>query len=235
MQATTSGPHVSVSPNPEWPNSSPESIRSVDLRGLFVPASGKATWTDLLDENCPRETRHLKLEVIQWESTKPESEEVSSTVRALTKILSTLCTSNEDRIKLENVRDVTRMFFSVRKPGIPLNTYVKRLVKHSRCSRSVFIVALIYLQRLEAAWPTLGATELNIHRLLTTCIMIAAKFVEDVHLNNLHFARAGGVSNVVEMNRLEATALALLKFQTFVSSEEYERYEKLLIRAGLAI
>eukprot|EP00180_Rhodochaete_pulchella_P000850 Plantae.Rhodophyta-Rhodochaete_pulchella.ctg1686.p1 GENE.Plantae.Rhodophyta-Rhodochaete_pulchella.ctg1686~~Plantae.Rhodophyta-Rhodochaete_pulchella.ctg1686.p1 ORF type:complete len:247 (+),score=32.00 Plantae.Rhodophyta-Rhodochaete_pulchella.ctg1686:80-820(+) len=168
---------------------------------------------------------------VEWEhSTESSSFEEKQTciIKGLTRTLLARCNRNEHRILLENVKDSTRMFFSVRKPAVPLELYIRRLVKHARCSNSVFIMAMVYLERLEERRESMGLTELNVHRILTTSVLVAAKFSEDTHYNNTHFARAGGVATVDEMNRLEAAVLRILNFGLFVRREEFESMRSIL-------
>lgn len=114
------------------------------------------------------------------------------------------------------------VFFSVTKPDIQTGLYIRRLVRYAQCSRSAFIIGLVYLKRLEANDNKLVLSPYNMHRLLITSLMLAAKIVDDRCYSNAHYARVGGIATVKEMNRLELQMLALLKYDLFVSPEEYD-------------
>lgn len=113
------------------------------------------------------------------------------------------------------------VFFSVTMPEIETKLYVKRLVKYAQCSKSAFVVALVYLRRLEEKDEVLAITAFNMHRLIITALMIAAKVLDDRCFSNAHYARVGGISTVQEINRLEIEMLQLLDHKLVVSSEEY--------------
>lgn len=117
--------------------------------------------------------------------------------------------------------DKVSVFFSVTKPDIETGMYVRRLVKYAHCSRSAFIVALVYLDRLRDSYPMLALTEFNMHRLYITALMIAAKTLDDRCYSNAHYARVGGIATVSEINRLELAMLCMLEFCTYVFTEEY--------------
>lgn len=124
--------------------------------------------------------------------------------------------------------DPLSVFFSVSEPAIETEEYVHRLVRYANCSRSAFINALIYLQRLTWLSPLLRLTPLNLHRLLTTAVVIAAKTLDDRCYSNTHYARVGGISTVAEMNRLELQMLNTLRFRTFVTADEYVNFVRSL-------
>ena len=90
------------------------------------------------------------------------------------------------------------------------------------------MLALIYLDRVIHRNPGFVISTLNIHRLLVTSLMTAAKFFDDIYYNNGYYARVGGVSNQ-EMNALELEFLYMINFSLHVSVEEFERYQQELL------
>jgi len=71
--------------------------------------------------------------------------------------------------------------------------------------------------------PDFVVNSLNIHRLLITSVMLAAKFFDDHYFNNAFFARIGGVSRE-EMNQLELEFLFMIGFSLTVDEQEYQAY-----------
>lgn len=124
--------------------------------------------------------------------------------------------------------EAVSVFFSVTKPDIQTDLYIRRLVRYAQCSRSAFIIGLVYLKRLETNDSKLILSPYNMHRLLITSLMLAAKIVDDRCYSNAHYARVGGIATVKEMNRLELQMLALLKYDLFVSPEEYNYFVRSL-------
>ncbi|RLM80216.1 cyclin-P4-1-like [Panicum miliaceum] len=104
-----------------------------------------------------------------------------------------------------------------------------RLV-HPAC----FVVAYVYLDGLaqrpldgeedeEAGAAVVGVDSYSVHRLLITAVMVAAKFMDDMHFNNAYFARVGSVE-VAEMNGLELELLFALRFRLNVTPDTFARY-----------
>ena len=92
------------------------------------------------------------------------------------------------------------------------------------------MAALAYMDRLFLSNPSFTLTETNIHRLLWTSIVISSKFFEDKFFTNDFYAKVGGVT-LPEMNKLEITLLDLLKFELFLTPEQYVLYDSALTTA----
>nr|GEW63000.1 cullin-1 [Tanacetum cinerariifolium] len=114
-------------------------------------------------------------------------------------------------------------FHGVRPPAITIPKYLDRIYKYTNCSPACFVVGYVYIDRLVHRHPGSLVVSLNVHRLLVTSIMVAAKVLDDVHYNNAFYARVGGVTNV-ELNRLEVEFLFMLDFELTVSSRVFESY-----------
>ena len=77
-----------------------------------------------------------------------------------------------------------------------------------------------------------GAYELNsynMHRLILTGIMVAAKFVDDFYFSNNYWSKVGGIPND-ELNGLEMELLFLLNFSLHTTRAEYDDYAAELAR-----
>ena len=72
------------------------------------------------------------------------------------------------------------IFHGLQAPGISIDQYLERVFRYAHCSPSCFVIAYIYLDRIINSHPDLPITSLNVHRLLITAIMVAAKFIDDV-------------------------------------------------------
>mmetsp|Transcript_25583 Transcript_25583/g.21925 ORF Transcript_25583/g.21925 Transcript_25583/m.21925 type:complete len:127 (+) Transcript_25583:72-452(+) len=90
-------------------------------------------------------------------------------------------------------------FHCVKRPGIEIGDYIRRLAKHFGCSDEVFVLCLIYIDRAIKRDDTFAVSALNVHRLVLTALTIAAKFHDDIYYSNAFYARVGGVS-VSELN-----------------------------------
>lgn len=161
-------------------------------------------------------------------SKERESREIPTVLNVVAAVLERLVARNErmggtfQATSALNARKLTS-FHGLRAPGISISKYMERIFKYTNCSPSCFVVGYVYVDRLIHKQPDMPVTTLNVHRLLVTTVMVAAKMLDDVHFNNSFFARVGGVS-VVELNRLEMELLFRLDFRLQVPAPEFEFY-----------
>ncbi|KAG8057986.1 hypothetical protein GUJ93_ZPchr0002g23867 [Zizania palustris] len=122
------------------------------------------------------------------------------------------------------------------RPEISVRRYAERIYRYAGCSPACFVVAHVYLDRLarrreddddDEEAPTAAAAvcvdSYSVHRLLITSVMVASKFMDDIHYNNAYFARVGGVE-VAEMNGLELELLFALRFRLNVRPATFAAY-----------
>jgi hypothetical protein len=114
-------------------------------------------------------------------------------------------------------------FHSSRLPGLHIRDYLQRIHRYFFCSDECYVMALVYIDRVGKVDPSAVVSELNVHRLLVTAVMLAAKFLDDVYYSNAYYAKVGGL-RVKEINVLESKLLQLLKWSVNVQPEEYQLY-----------
>ncbi len=95
------------------------------------------------------------------------------------------------------------------------------------CSAECFILALVYIDRIIQRNGFM-INSLNIHRIIITSVMLAAKFFDDQYFNNAFYAKVGGVPRQ-EMNSLELEFLFLVNFTLHVTPDVYQKYYNELI------
>jgi hypothetical protein len=105
--------------------------------------------------------------------------------------------------------------------------YCRRILKYASCSNSCFILSLIYIDRLIQR-NSFVLSELNVHRVVITSILLAAKFFDDAYYNNAYYAKVGGVL-VSEMNGLEVDFLFRINFSLHFTPQEFEQYRRELL------
>ncbi|GLJ18716.1 hypothetical protein SUGI_0333930 [Cryptomeria japonica] len=127
--------------------------------------------------------------------------------------------SSAKKIKRENLC----LFSSLQVPAMNLHKYLERMFKYVRCSPSAFVVAYAYIDRLILNNPNFRLTSLNIHRLTITTVMVATKFLDDLHYSNDYFAKVGGLT-LREMNILEVEFLFMMRFRLQVTVSVFESY-----------
>nr|XP_043625231.1 cyclin-U4-1-like [Erigeron canadensis] len=114
-------------------------------------------------------------------------------------------------------------FHGLTRPTISIQSYLERIFKYANCSPSCYVVAYVYLDRFTQQQPALSVNSFNVHRLLITSVMIAAKFMDDLYYNNAYYAKVGGISTT-EMNFLEVDFLFGLGFQLNVNPTTFHTY-----------
>lgn len=124
---------------------------------------------------------------------------------------------------------VTR-FHAIRAPQLSIHDYLMRIATYFQCSHECFVLALVYIDRIVKLHPEFTICNLNIHRLLVTSVMLAAKFFDDVYYSNSYYARVGGVRKQ-EMNALEKLFLHLIEYRLHVLPQEYEQYRNHVLTA----
>ncbi|XP_010246095.1 PREDICTED: cyclin-U4-1-like [Nelumbo nucifera] len=139
----------------------------------------------------------------------------------LSSLLQRVADSNDVNRRLETQR--ISVFHGLTRPTISIQSYLERIFKYANCSPSCFVVAYVYLDRFAQRQPSLPINSLNIHRLLITSVMVAAKFMDDMYYNNAYYAKVGGI-NTTEMNYLEVDFLFGLSFHLNVTPNTYYTY-----------
>eukprot|EP00249_Psilotum_nudum_P009290 c21835_g2_i2 orf=243-941(+) len=144
----------------------------------------------------------------------------------LSSLLEKVVASNQRFIagsdRLHSRRKVT-VFDGLRAPDISIHSYIQRIFKYANCSLSCYVAAYVYIDRFTQEQLDIPITCLNVHRLLITSVMVAAKFFDDAYYNNAYYAKVGGVTRL-EMNRLELEFLFKLDFRLHVTVNTFEDY-----------
>lgn len=123
-------------------------------------------------------------------------------------------------------------FHGLRPPPISIDAYIDRIAKYTKCSPVCFVMALVYIDLLSQRDDNMCLTSLNIHRLLLSGTMLAAKLMDDHYYNNAYYAKVGGISTQ-EINNLELAMLKLLDYRLLISSEVLKTYLKHLQSGGV--
>jgi len=116
------------------------------------------------------------------------------------------------------------VFHAVKPPAITIRKYLERVERYAGCSSQCYIIALVYVDTIIQRKKSFVISSLNIHRLLITSIMLAAKFYDDIYYNNAYYAKIGGVP-CNEINNLELEFLFMINFTLNVPLDVFERYK----------
>jgi len=87
------------------------------------------------------------------------------------------------------------------------------------------ILSFIYINRLVSKNYKFMLTSDNVHKMILTSVLVAAKFYDDHHHRNGYFGKVGGVSKK-EMKMLEMIFLQKIKFELSVDKNLYDKYRR---------
>ena len=82
-------------------------------------------------------------------------------------------------------------FHALRVPAISVKDYLNRIFKYASCSYECFVLALIYIDRVIQR-NSFVVNSLNVHRVVITSVMLAAKFFDDQVRDDKADRRRGG-------------------------------------------
>jgi len=139
-----------------------------------------------------------------------------SVVAAIANVISHLAS-------LGNSSETTTCFHARCAPRIGIQEYLDRVAKYFYCSEACLVLGLVYIDRIMKLHKEFMVSSLNVHRLVVTSVMLAAKFHDDVFYSNEYYARVGGLK-CVELGKLEVKLLRLLNWRLHVRREEYDQY-----------
>lgn len=144
-------------------------------------------------------------------------------LKEISEILTSIIQNNR---KNRNGKKDNSPFVHEHAPKISIFDYLLRIQKYSNIENSSFIIALIYIDRI-CTKKGIILTKYNIHRILFTAILIAAKYNEDIIYDNLYYSKIAGVE-IKELLVLENAFLNYIDFELFISNDIYKQYSEYL-------
>lgn len=145
----------------------------------------------------------------------------SALVDVLSCVLTRLVAANDQ--KLIGRRPTMTKFHALRPPEISVHAYLQRILKFAACSPECFVLALVYIDRLIRG-NRFVLSSLNVHRVIITSVMLAAKFFDDQYFKNRYYAQVGGIP-CAEINSLELEFLFSINFSLHVKPDDFVKYE----------
>jgi hypothetical protein len=108
-------------------------------------------------------------------------------------------------------------------PDINLYDYIERLAKYSKVSDEVFILVLIYIDRI-CGLHKINLNYFNIYKLIIASFITSIKYLDDTYYSMKFYSKLGGVTKK-ELINLEYEFLKLLDFKLFVGDDIYGKYK----------
>lgn len=145
-------------------------------------------------------------------------------------------------IKFQTTKNPKTHFTASFPPQITIDAYLFHLMKNVRTAPAIVIYMLVYIERIIAVLeknyqrqsgkdvPFL-MTSFNAHRLVLTAFLLAHKYCEDCRYSTSRMAKIGGL-HPKELLKLEVEFLKFLKFELYVSEEEFIKYHNAIILYG---
>lgn len=96
-------------------------------------------------------------------------------------------------------------------------------------------MAILYLLRVGERFPIFEVNDYNVHRLVCTAVVLAAKWLDDVCYSNAHYAKVAGIQTAAEMSRLEEVMLKAMDYRLFVSKESFEEIESQVVQIAMTM
>ncbi|CAD8187629.1 unnamed protein product [Paramecium pentaurelia] len=124
---------------------------------------------------------------------------------------------------------IQTVFHTNKKPQITIYKYIERIKIYSYCSNECFILALIYIDRVQEMNSDVVINSYCVHRFMLACILLSIKYNDDDYYKNDYYSRVGGIT-LQELNSLEQELLTLLDYQLFVSQNQYYYYKEKLMK-----
>lgn len=91
------------------------------------------------------------------------------------------------------------------------------------CSPSVYVHAMVLLDRVQEQNPELIITPRNVHRLAFIAILISAKYLDDFYYKNSYYATVGGLP-LPTICELEVEFLTLLNYDCSAQVDTFHNY-----------
>ena len=143
-----------------------------------------------------------------------------STIQAVIKSLNSFINSS--------FRLSPSLFTNTYLPEISIEDYLTRIIELTQIEESTLILSLIYIDRL-CFNTNMEITELDIHKIALTAIILSIKYNEDIIYSQEEYANVGGV-DTNELTALEAEFLNGLEFKLFINTTEFKMYRDLLYK-----
>ena len=159
-------------------------------------------------------------------------QETLVTITKIADILTDIITENLNQSpNLEHDSDNYFDYFTCKKPPhISILDYLSRIVKYSRPESGTVTLSLSFIDKLTKRQNIL-LTNINIHRIILTNLVIAIKCNEDEYYSNSFYAKVGGIT-LKEFNILEYKYLCSLDFRLYIKEEVFLKYKKHLVGSG---
>eukprot|EP01083_Nonionella_stella_P144307 450321_1 len=118
-------------------------------------------------------------------------------------------------------------FDSQNAPSVSIQRYLDRIAKYAKCSPTVYVVALIMIDRFIHYNPDVSLTPFTIHRLIATSFVISIKLRDDIYYSMPYYAQVLGVKPA-DLCHMEIAFLRQIDFDLLVTPKMVKAYLNLV-------
>ena len=119
------------------------------------------------------------------EAAASEAQDFSTFVPVIASVLTHITQRNKE---VTITSEKLKLFHSLQVPPIGTRDYVNRIIKCSYCNPECFIFNPVNRDRLITANKNCHITPYNVHRLLITSLLLAAKVSDYTHYSNAYYS-----------------------------------------------
>ena len=153
-----------------------------------------------------------------------EVKEPSSLIKAISEVLKDTC--EQSQLNRNEKLILIKPFMTKKKPNFSIYEYLNHLYKYSQASEEIFIIMLIYIDRLKTN-RKICLNYFNIYKLILAAFVVAIKFNYDEVFSLDFYSKLGGVSQK-ELASLEYDFTTLLNFKFYVEEKIFTKYNNFL-------
>lgn len=116
-------------------------------------------------------------------------------------------------------------------PSIGFRKWVTTILSTTQVGKNVILLGLLFIYRLKQFNPGVSGKRGSEFRLLTIALMLGNKFLDDNTYTNKTWAEVSGIS-VTEIHIMEVEFLSNMRYDLYVSAEEWKDWKAKLGRLG---
>jgi hypothetical protein len=150
--------------------------------------------------------------------------EPSSLIKAISEVLKDTC--EQSQLNRNEKLILIKPFMTKKRFNISIYEYLNHLYKYSQASEEIFIIMLIYIDRLKTN-RKICLNYFNIYKLILAAFVVAIKFNYDEVFSLDFYSKLGGVSQK-ELASLEYDFTTLLNFKFYVEEKIFTKYNNFL-------
>lgn len=143
-------------------------------------------------------------------------------------ILEKMCQCNEESEAKE--QNKSGYLFSSEQAALPLFSLIHQLVRWRNTSRSVAVVAMVLMDRIQQATQGITVTFANVAKVFTCCMLLAKKTIEDHPVWNADVLDFYVFETIDEVHELEKICLSILQWKTNVCEFDFRTYDQAILK-----